>query len=228
MKKLFTLCLVVSCTTAFGQFAIINDKDGFCNVRSSAGKGDNIIDKLQNGHFVYCFPDSSNWVDIDYSTESKDLQGQVYKSRLKFISDYSRIPVSATPPSAIILSKDSIKVIITEKRFEKARHQFSFYKDAKTQVALIDHNKYWGTDGEVPTREYQSIDIMIGNRRISLPRSAFVNLYEPNLGTTEVNYDRANDIIYIQSMNSDGAGSYEVIWKIEKGVYKKRFVAYGF
>ena len=29
-------------------------------------------------------------------------------------------------------------------------------------------------------------------------------------------------------MNSDGAGSYEVIWKIEKGVYKERYIAYGF
>jgi len=29
-------------------------------------------------------------------------------------------------------------------------------------------------------------------------------------------------------MNSDGAGSYLVIWRIEKGTYKDRLVAYGF
>jgi len=29
-------------------------------------------------------------------------------------------------------------------------------------------------------------------------------------------------------MNSDGAGYYGVIWKIEKGVYKSRYIVYGF
>jgi hypothetical protein len=29
-------------------------------------------------------------------------------------------------------------------------------------------------------------------------------------------------------MNGDGAGAYEVIWKIESGVYKERLIAYGF
>lgn len=36
------------------------------------------------------------------------------------------------------------------------------------------------------------------------------------------------NIVYIQSMNSDGAGSYEVIWKVEKAVYKERYIACGF
>jgi hypothetical protein len=54
------------------------------------------------------------------------------------------------------------------------------------------------------------------------------NLYEISLANTKAHYDKANDILYIQSMNSDGAGSYEVIWKIEKGIYKNRFIAYGF
>jgi hypothetical protein len=43
-----------------------------------------------------------------------------------------------------------------------------------------------------------------------------------------VNYDNINDIIYIQSMNRDGAGAYGVIWKIEKGIYKAKFIVHGF
>jgi hypothetical protein len=46
--------------------------------------------------------------------------------------------------------------------------------------------------------------------------------------TAEVYFDKASDIFYIQTMNSDGAGGYEVIWKVEKGIYKERLVAYGF
>lgn len=53
-------------------------------------------------------------------------------------------------------------------------------------------------------------------------------LYEPSIYSAEVNYDKTNGTFYIQTMNSDGAGSYEVIWKVEKGVYKERLVVYGF
>ena len=86
----------------------------------------------------------------------------------------------------------------------------------------------WNTLIGIPTREYKSIEVNIGQRKMSLPKVAFENLYEPSLDHTQVNYDKTNDIVYIQSMNSDGAGGYEVIWKIEKGVYKDRFIAYGF
>lgn len=61
-----------------------------------------------------------------------------------------------------------------------------------------------------------------------LPKNALEGLYEPALNNTQVNYDKQNDILYIQAMNSDGAGSYEVVWKIEKGTYKERYIAYGF
>ena len=228
MKKLFAIWLVIMSNDALAQFAIINDKDGFCNVRSAAAKGNNIIDKLKNGHIVYCFTNSSNWTDIDYSKNSKECNGQVYKDRVKFISDYPAVPVLKKENTGITLKKDSITVIVTEQKFDPNRHRFSYYKDAKGQIEFVDNKQYWGRDGGMPIREYGSIEVNIGTRKIRLPKKALQNLFEPNLDNTHVNYDKANDILYIQSMNSDGAGGYEVIWKIEKGVYKDRFIAYGF
>jgi hypothetical protein len=49
-----------------------------------------------------------------------------------------------------------------------------------------------------------------------------------NYHHTKVHYDKTSDILYIHAMNSDGAGGYVVIWKIEKGGYKERFVSHGF
>jgi hypothetical protein len=228
MKILFTICLTITASFTFGQFAIIFDKDGFCNVRSSAEKNNNIIDKLSNGHFVYCFPNNTNWTDIDYSKNNKELYGQVYKDRVIFISSYSKVPVLTKENNKTTLQKDSIKVVLTEQKFDKTKHKFSYYKEAKDQIELIDNKKYWGLDGGVPTKQYKSIEVSFGQRKILLPKIAFVNLYEPSLYNTQVNYDKTNDMVYIQSMNGDGAGSYEVIWKIEKGVYKERYIAYGF
>lgn len=229
MKILFlTIFLTITASFAFGQFAVIYDKDSFCNVRSSAEKGNNIIDKLENGHFVYCFPNNTNWTDIDYSKNNKDLNGQVYKDRLIFVSSYLKVPILTKDNLKITLQKDSIKVVLTKQKFDKSKHKFTYYKEEKNQIALIDDEKYWGLDGGVPTSQYKSIEVTIGLKKILLPKSAFENLYEPSLFHTQVNYDKTNDIIYIQSMNGDGAGGYEVIWKIEKGVYKGKFIAIGF
>ena len=56
----------------------------------------------------------------------------------------------------------------------------------------------------------------------------FQNLYEPNFEYTRVNYDVKNRTLYIQSLNSDGAGGYAVIWIIENGVFKKKVISRGF
>ena len=83
-------------------------------------------------------------------------------------------------------------------------------------------------DGGMPTTQFEKIIIKIGQKSITLPNSALTGLYEPNIHSAKVNYDKVTDTFYIQTMNSDGAGSYFVIWKIENGVYKDRLIAYGF
>lgn len=228
MKITFTILWTLISYFSFGQFAIIQDKDGYCNVRSSSEKGNNIIDKLNNGHLVYVLENNGKWANIDYTKNKKELNGQVYDDRLILISSYPNVPLLATDKLKTVLQKDSLKIILTQQGFDKTKHKFTYNKEYKDQIQLIDNKKYWGTDGERPKTEYKSIEVYIGKTKVILPETALQNLYEISLYNTQVNYDKTNDIIYIQSMNSDGAGSYEVIWKIEKGVYKERYIAYGF
>lgn len=79
-----------------------------------------------------------------------------------------------------------------------------------------------------PKKEYKSIKIEINKIKIELPKVALRNLFEPNLYNSKANYNEKEDILYIHSSNSDGAGSYEVIWIIEKIKYKSRIEVYGF
>ena len=107
--------------------------------------------------------------------------------------------------------------------------KFTYYKkNNKTQLDKIDNLQIFGTDGNIPKREYKSIKIEIDNVKIELPKNAIKNLFEPNLESSTVNYDKINDILYISSMNSDGAGGYLIIWIIEKKSYRNRIEAYGF
>jgi hypothetical protein len=228
MKHFLTLILILCFSYSFGQFAVVNDRDSLLNVREDGQPNSKVVDKLPNGHLVYCFENKDNWTNIDYTKKGKELNGYVYQDRYKLVSSFPALTVSKKTEISISLKKDTVEIIITQSRFDRKKHKFKYIKEYPDQIELIDNKKYWGMDGGMPTTQFESIVIKVGQRRITLPKYALEGLYEPSIYSTEVNYDKVNDTVYIQTMNSDGAGSYEVIWKIEKAVYKDRLVAYGF
>jgi len=138
------------------------------------------------------------------------------------------LTISKKTKTSITLKKDTVEVTITQRLFDKKKHRFQYIKEYPDQIGLIDNKKYWGKDGGMPTTQFEKIVIKVGQKTISLPKYALMGLYEPSIYSAEVNYDKTSDTFYIQTSNSDGAGSYQVIWKVEKGLYKDRLVAYGF
>jgi hypothetical protein len=228
MKQFLTLIFLFWFSFSFGQFAVVSDKDSLLNVREDGQPNSKVVDQLPNGHLIYCFEEKGNWTNIDYTKKSIELNGYVYKDRYKLVSSFPALTIFNKTPTSIILKRDTVEVTITQSKFEKKKHKFKYIKEYPDQIELIDNKKYWGKDGGMPTTQFESIVIRVGQKRIILPKNALEGLYEPSIYNAEVNYDIINDTFYIQTMNSDGAGSYEVIWKVEKGVYKDTFVAYGF
>ena len=229
MKVLLIFPFLITVASAYGQFALVSDKDGYVNVHKEAANAHNIQDTLRNGHLVYCLETKGSWTSIWYYTKKKkdELDGYIYSDRLKQVNDYVNIPEISNQPNLYILGNDSIKVTISEKKFDKSKYRFTYYRDANHVIQFINDKQYWGSDGELPKTEYSSIIIQIGARKIFLPSSALENLFQPTIYSTIVHIDFSNDIIYIQASNSDGAGAYDVIWRIEKGIYKDRLIAYG-
>ncbi|MDV7697986.1 hypothetical protein N6B72_13755 [Chryseobacterium soli] len=224
-NKFISTILALFSGFTFGQFAVIADKDGYTNVRENGKKDSKIISKLQNGQLIYCFEaPESNWTSIDY--KDTKLNGYIYKDRYVFITDFSKIPLLLKNQNSARFGKGNIKISITQKPFDETKHRLTYISE--NILKSIDGKKYWGNDGGMPKTEYQSIEIKIDGKSIVLPASALQNLYEPNLDYSGVNYDAKTSSLYIQSSNGDGAGGYEVIWKIENGVYKERFITYGF
>lgn len=228
MKLFLTFIILFGCSFSFGQFAIVNDKDSLLNVRKDGQTGSKVVGKLQNGQLIYCFENKGNWTKIDYTKNGKKLNGYVYKDRYKLVSNFPALTVSKKTATSITFGKDTIEVTISQSKFDKKRHKFKYLKVYPDQIEQIDNKRYWGLDGGMPSAQFESIVIKVGQKAIKLPKNALEGLYEPSIYTAEVNYDNANDTFYIMTMNSDGAGAYGVIWKIEKGIYKGRLVAYGF
>lgn len=210
------------------QFAVIRDKDGSVNIRSQAQKGNNISDQLNNGFVVYSFSPENNWISIDYTKSNKDRHGYLYKDRIKYLSEFTKIPLIKETQSQVVFQKDSLKIILESQSFNQKTAKLTFLKNDNSILTEINGKQFWGTDGNIPKRTYKAITINRNHEKIELPTVSFNDLFEPNLFNTKINYDIKNDILYISSSNSDGAGGYEIVWIIEKGKYKERKIAYAF
>lgn len=228
MRNFFLLLLIAPSFQATGQFAIITDRDGYTNVRSDSQKNSRIIDTLHNDHLIYILEKEGTRVHIEYTRKQKELSGYVYNDRFTAIAEFNKIPVYSQRDNQIIFRQDSMEITISAKLFKKSLHKFKYYSQALDEIEFIDNKKYWGTDGELPSSEYEAITIRTGMKTMRLSKSALQNLYQPDLAGMEINIDEKKNTLFIHAMNSDGAGFYEVTWVVKKGVYLGRLIAYGF
>ena len=231
MKKQF-LVFLFFCQFAFVRaqeeaFAVINDKDGYVNVRKEKSVHSKVLKKLDNNTLIFVLEYDKayygNWIYTDN-------EGYIYNDRVKWIHNFPQIAKGIAKGNTIVFEGKEIQVVLSTEKFDKSKHSFKYHKEYRDVIEKIDGKLFWGTDGNMPKREYKSIEVKIRGKQVSIPQSAYNDLYESYLYTefNSVHYDKDNDILYIVANNGDGAGAYMVCWQIEKGVYKGRKVGIPF
>ncbi|MGJ1335029.1 hypothetical protein, partial [Sphingobacterium siyangense] len=86
----------------------------------------------------------------------------------------------------------------------------------------------------VPKMLYSNLPIMLHSylpftgRFIQIPAKEIENLFNVNNEFATCYYDDSNDILYINTVNGDGAGGYAVLFEIKKGQYNARVVTMPF
>ena len=230
--KLLLLFLLISSYT-FAQvnenyfFAVINDKDGYVNVRKEKSVHSRVLKKLDNNTLIFVFvydkAHDGNWIYVDN-------EGYIYNDRVKWIEELPKAAKGVEKKNAIHFSGKDIRVTLTSQKFDKSKHSFKYNKEYPDAIEKIDGKTFFGTDGNMPREEYKNIQIYINGKQVSLPKSAYNDLYEPTFYTehNSIYYDKELDSYYIVANNGDGAGAYMVCWQIEKGVYKGRKIGIPF
>ena len=219
--------IVVAQAIEGGAFAVINDKDGYVNVRKEKSVHSKVLKKLDNNTLIFVLEYDKdyygNWIYADN-------EGYIYNDRVKWIHNFPQIAKGIAKGNTIVFEGKEIQVTLSTEKFDKNKHSFKYHKEYRDIVEKIDGEPFWGTDGNMPKREYKSIEVKIRGKQVSIPQSAYNDSYESYLYTefNSVHYDKDNDILYIVANNGDGAGSYMVCWQIEKGVYKGRKVGIPF
>ena len=227
MRKLVVPFLLF-CQFAFVQaqeeaFAVINDKDGYVNVREGKSAQSEVLKKLNNKTIVFVYnydkATDGNWI---YTDE----EGYIYNDRVKWIHKFPQIAKGIAKGNTIVFEGKEIQVVLTSGKFDKSKHSFEYFNDSPTGIEEIDDELPYGTDGKMPTTEYRSIEVNIHGKRVSLPKDAYSDLYEPTFLTdhNSVYYDKESDILYIVANNNYADRPYKVCWQIERGVYKGRKV----
>ena len=226
--KFFVVLLLLINDTVFAQieggFAIINDKDGYVNVRKGKSAQSKVLKRLNNKTIVFVYnydkATDGNWI---YTDE----EGYIYNDRVKWIHKFPIIAKGIAKGNTIVFEGKEIQVVLTSGKFDKSKHSFEYFKDSPTGIEVIDDALPYGTDGKMPTTEYRSIEVNIHGKRVSLPKDAYSDLYEPTFLTdhNSVYYDKESDILYIVANNNYAERPYKVCWQIEKGVYKGRKVS---
>ena len=233
MKHLFILFFLLTTNAfaqgPFGDYAVVKDKDGYVNIRAKESVKSKIVGTLPNNTLVYTLFDTTedetgeeiffNWIAVD--------KGYVHKSRLKKIYEFPSIGKGKKKETenSITIAEKGISVTLTRQLFDKTKHKITKKKHKDYEELIIDGKRAQGASF-IPENHYKSIVVNINGKNVSIPKSAYDDLYQVAMYTENnaVYYDKEEDTIYIIAHNGSGAFSYEVCWQIVKGEYKTRII----
>lgn len=170
-----------------------------------------------------------------------NLKDKTLRSELAYFTDFGanekkatikliEIPLTKYSANYSQFETDSILFKLTKGVFKKSLHKINYVDEYADK---IDNKLFWGKDGELPTEQINSIQVIIGKDTIKIPKSAYNDLYEPHLtskngnetvGFLRIYASRDRSRYYIYMLNGDGAGAYEATIMIRNKRYIGRVV----
>ncbi|MEM9832292.1 MAG: SH3 domain-containing protein [Bacteroidota bacterium] len=206
------------------NLATINDPDGYVNIREGKGTHTEIVGKLLEDEIFYFYEgENQEWYSI-YKFDmplNHSRKGFVHKSRIKEINSLRSIGRKGAISRGRAISNDTLNFSIVLKDFDRLKRKYEL-QDEKW-VVKIDNKHPWGVDGGYPTTEIQSLQLKINGKTISFPKDAYIDVFELDLRSLKI-YQNTSGTLFITTSNSDGAGYYDLVWKIQDNTYKGRFI----
>jgi hypothetical protein len=227
------ICILLSAPAAVlaEGFGVIDDPDGWVNVRKSPGTKAEVVAKIDSGELLWLYEEAANdWVKVVYQKGKEKLEttGFIHGSRIKRLDAMVEIPIASEEATRMTFGRGMIKVQVESGEFDVNAHRYTRGDEEGNGdwIRLIDGKTFWGTDGGVPSTTYRSITASVGETTMAVPAEVLKDVFEPNLGDelTYVMADPETDAIYLVAYNSDGAGGYVVAFRFEDGKYAGRIV----
>ena len=228
---IFWLLLMQAASSAdLDEFCVVQDSDGYTNVREKGDLKSKVIARVDHGQLVWVYlGGTTKWPEILFvDKKGKEHNGFIHASRLKPLSDFKHFTGKVSEKARTeTFEKGDLKVEIALQKFDPSNHKLTYQEvEGGRYLSKIDDLPFWGTDGGIPSEHYKMIAIQKNGKTMTVPVEALKNLYQPGLypGNTKVMVNPKENAIYITSFNSDGAGGYVVGFVFEHGKFKSRAV----
>lgn len=234
---LFTLPAWLSVQAQGYFFGIIQDKDGYVNVRNDQKA---VIDKLTENHVFFDWNTNNDpkaeWHGITYGAETgitrenphgtNTTTGNIHKSRICYLDDLPRLKCKLSDDNRTLFANDTVSVEIRTRKFRPEKHRIQRYEGGMPIRSIDGVEDIWGTECQMPQTEYASIAVKYPGGVLEFPREYLDHLYEPsNYLLVSIGKDNT---LFIQSLNGDGAGGYLTVWTIQNYQIKNQLVLSGF
>jgi hypothetical protein len=144
------------------------------------------------------------------------------------------VPVIDYSQNYIKYGNDKIQVIIKTGFFMPTKHKLQF---SEKHLVKIDGKPYYGgVYGEQPHNTIESVTVLVGTDTVSIPATAYNDLYEPKFSFNENGATRSRNGVYLSNdkhtfyiymLNIDNGGA-EYTWVIRDRQFIRRVVDFGF
>ena len=214
-------------------FAIIQDKDGYVNVRASPSIKAKVIDTLHNNHVfedqVQFGENTKNWIYVTYGSnynkktqKFEEKSGYIYANRILYLQKLPQFKKVVIDKQNVEFSNSGIKLNMRFGKFEPTLHKVE--KVPYEYVSKVDGETPWGTDGILPESltEIKEIKLTTNSSEFSFPNKSLIGIFQPNISNMYVSTN--GDTIFIVMSNADAGGSYNIVWTIRNNQIIDRFI----
>lgn len=229
------LCLPIQAQQCF--FGVIEDADGYVNVRDTSGT---VIGRLSDNHVFFDWDAEEShekWHSVEYGAETGITKpypdgnahtGKVHKSRIRYLVDLPHLKKQpGSTDKYLVYANDTLTIEIALQDFNPQKHAIVQDSEGGVVRSIDGCSDLIGIDGELPHKEYASITIRHPAGILEFPTAYITHLYEPNLNDVVVALGKGNTL-FISTQNSDGAGGYYAVWTVENYLVKSLFVLHAF
>jgi len=200
------------------QTAIINDPDGWTNVRQKPDAKSEVIHKIYNNEVFWCdysIKDTEQeWVLVyipknAYCLDKVDnnyIIGFIHKSRILFIGSLKEYLGNEFEFKYELTAFDSNNRIIDREGII---------------IKRIDGRPIWGTDGGFPKTQVSGIKVNMSGQKIDMHKVFYTDIYECD---NDLKIYKQGETYFVSQFNSDDAGAYDIVWVIDKDGLKQRYI----
>lgn len=227
-KLIGTLFVIAfSCNQySYADFGLIQDNDGYVNVRSSPNLKSQIMIKLRNNEIVSCDLDEGLSEFCLISSPMLKNIGYLYKDRINFFKEYHSVKLLKYYSNQVTYSNKDITVNVQSKAARVERKLFE--KDTDGYYKYFKNKEFFGTDGDIPDERFSQlnqISIAYKSKVIKLNFNQLEQYFFPTKGLgspknelADFNIYYLNDDIYIlNTFSNGGAATYALIIHIRDG-----------